>query len=150
MLVGDIKQINWADVMEDFKVSFTADANQANPGAAGFAGRTINIDMPQDWGNQTVVQLGGAYQVNDMWTVRAGFNGSSNPVPSDTLNYLFPATIENHYTAGFGYTFNDTSSVDFSLAYAPEVKVTGSGDDNDGLKVTHAQTNWQLLYSHRF
>lgn len=150
MLVADIKQINWADVMKDFKVTFTADSSQANPGAAGFAGSTINIDMPQNWDDQTVIQLGGAYQINDIWTVRAGYNGSSNPVPNETLNYLFPAIIENHYTAGFGYTFNDTSSVDFSLAYAPEVTATGSGADNQGLKVSHSQTNWQVMYSHRF
>jgi len=150
MLVADIKQINWSNVMKDFSVVFTAGANQANPAAAGFAGQKIRIDMPQNWDDQTVIQLGGSYQINDKWTARAGYNGSSNPVPSDTVNYLFPATVENHYTAGFGHTFNDTSSVDFSLAYAPEVKVTGSGADNQGLEVTHAQTNWQVMYSHRF
>ncbi len=146
MLAADVKQINWSDVMKDFKVTFTADA--ANP--PGFANQSITIAMPQNWDDQTVIQLGASYQMSDQLVLRGGFNRADNPVPSGTVNYLFPATIEEHYTVGLGYAFSDANMVNFSLAYAPEVEVTGTGTDNNGLKVSHSQTNWQLMYSHFF
>jgi long-chain fatty acid transport protein len=63
------------------------------------------------------------------------------------MNPLFPAIIKNHYTAGLGYALSPASSVDFSLAYAPEVSVT---NDNMGVTTKHSQTNWQLMFSQRF
>jgi len=77
---------------------------------------------------------------------RLGASISKNPIPDSTLHYLFPAIIENHYTAGFGYAFSDVNNIDFSLTYAPEVSV----DTPSGMEVNHAQTNWQFMYSHNF
>ena len=62
------------------------------------------------------------------------------------MNYLFPAIVKNHYTVGAGYMFTKASSVDFSFAYAPEVKVNAGS----GLTTTHSQTNEQIMYSYRF
>jgi long-chain fatty acid transport protein len=141
MIAGDVKFINWSSVMKNFKMSFTADAN----------GHVMDATMYQNWDDQTVFQLGAAYKATDAFTVRFGANLGNNPIPADTLHYLFPATIENHYTAGFGYKMSAASDVNFSLQYAPEVAVTGTNaTSNQGLKVTHAQTSWQLMYSHRF
>jgi long-chain fatty acid transport protein len=85
--------------------------------------------------------------VNDAVTVRAGANLASNPIPDKYVHPLFPATIENHYTVGLGYKISDASEVNASLAYAPEVSVTNSNTDTE---INHSQTNWQLMYSHRF
>ncbi|MDR3394109.1 MAG: hypothetical protein P4L70_03820, partial [Parasulfuritortus sp.] len=63
------------------------------------------------------------------------------------MNYLFPAIIENNYTAGFGYDFSPASAVNFSYVYAPKVTQTNS---TFGYTVTHSQTNWQIMYSHKF
>lgn len=140
MVAGDVKFINWSSVMKDFKMSFTTSG-----------GGYMNATMYQNWDDQTVFQLGAAYKATDAFTVRFGANLGNNPIPADTLHYLFPATIENHYTAGFGYKMSAASDVNFSLQYAPEVAVTGTNaTSNQGLKVTHAQTSWQLMYSHRF
>ncbi|MCX8018817.1 MAG: outer membrane protein transport protein, partial [Rhodocyclaceae bacterium] len=65
------------------------------------------------------------------------------------MNPLFPATIKNHLTLGFGYAFNPVSSIDFSLVHAP--KVTVSNSNMGGVTTSHSQqTNWQFMYSHRF
>jgi long-chain fatty acid transport protein len=40
---------------------------------------------------------------------------------------LWPAIVENPYTAGFGYAFNKQSEFSLGLSYAPEVSVTGTG-----------------------
>jgi long-chain fatty acid transport protein len=63
------------------------------------------------------------------------------------MHYLFPAIVKNHYTLGFGYDFSKTSALNFSLSHAPEVSQTNS---MLGYRVDHSQTNWQLMYTHRF
>lgn len=139
MIAGDVKVINWSAVMKDFRMVFTS------------ASGDLDATMYQNWKDQTVFQIGAAYQATDAFTVRFGANVSNNPIPDSTVHYLFPATIENHYTAGFGYKVSNAGDVNFSLTYAPEVAVTGSNaTSNQGLKITHAQTSWQLMYSHRF
>jgi long-chain fatty acid transport protein len=90
--------------------------------------------------------LGAAYAVNEMFTLRAGANIANNPIPDTYLNPLFPAMIKNHYTLGAGIVASKASSVDLSLAYAPEVAATNGG----GVTVSHSQTNGQIMYSYRF
>jgi long-chain fatty acid transport protein len=153
LLVGDIKRINWADTMQDFRMVFTADATQANPLAGGFAGLELDAVLFQNWDDQTVYQIGGAYQVNKQLILRAGFNYADNPVPDQYLNALFPAIVESHITAGFGYGFNDKQSIDFSLQHAPEVSATNPGVPAAGIPAVtskHSQTSFQFIYSQRF
>lgn len=147
LLVGDIKRINWADTMQNFRMVFTADATQANPLAGGFAGLELDAALYQRWKDQTVYQIGGAYQVNKQLALRAGFNYAENPVPDQYLNALFPAIVERHITAGFGYGFNDAQTIDFSLQHAPEVSAT---NPNTGVTSKHSQTSFQFIYTHRF
>ena len=153
LLVGDIKRINWADTMQNFSMSFTADQSPGNdlsgafgPGA-NLRGGTLDATLFQRWDDQTVFQIGGAYQFTKQLTLRAGYNYADNPVPDQYLNALFPAIVERHVTAGFGYGFNAAQSVDFSLQHAPEVSATNPGN---GVTSKHSQTSFQFIYSHRF
>ena len=143
LLVFDLKQIYWASVMDSFRMGFTA---SDDPGNGPLAGQDLYAELYQDWDNQLVFALGGAYQINDQWTVRAGYNYGDNPVPSQYLNCLFPAIVQSHLTAGFGWAWNDSSSIDFSAVYG--FKVT----DTSGYNVTaeHSQLNFQIMYSYRF
>jgi long-chain fatty acid transport protein len=142
-IAADFKKINWSEVMKDFKMTFTADTN-VNYG--GFSGGTLDVTMPQNWDDQTVISIGGAYAMNDQLTLRAGYNSSSNPVPDMYMNPLFPATIEKHITFGLGYGLSDKSSIDFSMTSAPEVSAT----NGSGQTVKHSQTNWQFMYSVKY
>lgn len=148
MLVADYKWINWKDVMKDFKMTFTADAVQLDPMAAGFqlGMQSVDATMHQNWKDQNVFMLGAAYAVNDMFTMRAGANIANNPIPNFYLNPLFPAIIKNHYTLGAGIAASKESSVDLSMTYAPEVSAT----NGEGVTVKHSQTNGQIMYSYRF
>lgn len=139
MVVADIKQIKWSEVMKDFSIRFDS--------AAGF----MEATMYQNWDDQTVKQLGVAYSVNNATTVRAGVNLADNPVPASTLSYLFPATVENHVSFGVGHTLSSGSDINFSMTYAPSVSVMGSNaTSNIGLEVEHSQTAYQLMYSKKF
>ncbi|MHB8846168.1 MAG: OmpP1/FadL family transporter [Nitrospirota bacterium] len=148
MIVFDYKWINWKDVMKDFNMTFTADANQPNPMAAGFGlgGQTVDATMFQNWDDQNVFMIGAAYKITDELTGRAGLSIANNPVPTKFENPLFPAIEKNHVMLGGGYAFSKASSIDLSVVYAPEVEVT----NGQGVTTTHSQMNEQIMYSYRF
>lgn len=135
-VVADVKQINWSGVMKDFKMTYES----------GGMGGSVDFALPQNWKDQTVLQLGATYQMSDQLALRFGLNSARNPVPDTYLNALFPAIEKSHYTFGVGYKFSKTAELNGSLVYAPKVTQTaGSGITNE-----HSQTNWQLMYSNRF
>jgi long-chain fatty acid transport protein len=135
MVAADVKRIGWKEVMKKFTMSYSA------------MGDSVTFSLPQDWDNQTVFSLGMSYKATDALTLRGGVNLSDNPIPDETMHYLFPAIVKNHYTAGVGYAFDQSSDINFSLQYAPSVKQTNS---TFGYTVSHGQTSWQLMYSKRF
>jgi long-chain fatty acid transport protein len=112
----------------------------------GAPGNSIAFALPQNWKDQTVFEIGASYLFTPAFIGRIGLNLASNPIPDTYLNFLFPATIENSYTLGHGYAFTKAASIDFSLAYAPEVKATAG----NGITTTHSQMNEQLMFSYRF
>lgn len=134
LIAADVKQINWSKVMKDFKMTYES------------AGGTVDFTLPQEWKDQTVLQLGATYQMNEQLALRFGVNTARNPVPDTYLNALFPAIIKEQYTFGVGYKFSNTADLNGSLTYAPKVtQAAASGITNE-----HSQTNWQLMYSNRF
>ena len=148
MIAADVKRIQWADVMKSFRMEFTADAPSAQAGLAqGFGSAVLDATLFQNWEDQTVIALGGAYKVDPDWTVRLGYNYASNPIPDKYLNPLFPAIQETHITAGAGYEISKASSVDFALSSGIEAKATNPGNT---VTSTMAQLNWQLMYSYRY
>jgi long-chain fatty acid transport protein len=148
MLAADVKRINWSEVMKNFTMKFDADSitMAGMDVTAMFAQKDMTAVMYQNWEDQTVIQLGAAYQVNEAATVRVGYSSSSNPVPDETMHYLFPAVTETAYTLGLGYVINDNSSMDVALSLVPEV--TGGGDN--GFETSMSQANYQLMYSYKF
>jgi long-chain fatty acid transport protein len=148
MFAADIKQIMWSDVMKDFKMTFVADpaSNQSGLGAQ-FANTEVDVALFQEWDDQTVIQIGGAYQATKQLALRAGFNYGANPIPDTYLNPLFPAIVENHLTLGLGYDIDKNSDVNFSFVYGFESEATA---ENGDVTVKHSQTNWQFMYSYLF
>ena len=143
MVAADYKRINWADVMKNFKMTFTAD-NVASNGA--FAGASMDATLYQNWDDQNVFMIGLAYKATDALTLRAGASFANNPIPDKYMNPLFPAIEKNHFTLGLGYAFSKSSELNFSVQHAPEVSQTNT----PGVTVDHSQTSWQLMYSQRF
>ena len=147
-LLADYKRIGWKDVMKDFSLTFTADATQANPVASNFqmGGKSVDMSLFQNWDDQNVIELGGAYKTNEQLTLRAGVNLANNPVPNKYMNPLFPAIAKNHLTLGAGYAFNKESTLDFSYVYVPTVTATNGA----GITVDFAGYSAQLVYAYSF
>ena len=139
MVAADVKRIAWAGVMKGFAMRYDS----------ATMGGSVNFTMPQNWKDQTVVALGGSYQLDDVWTLRAGYNHASNPIPDNTVNPLFPAVVKNHYTAGFGYKISKAVSLDAAISHAPTVTVVNASGQAP-LTITHSQTNYQMMLSYRY
>lgn len=141
MLAADLKNVFWSDSMNTVTFYY--------PGGG-------SAPFQQDWDDQRVLSLGVAWKASDALTLRAGYNHADNPIPDRNMSHLWPAIVERHYTAGFGYAFGKTSELDFSLTYAPTVKVTnpdmyGPFDgSNSPVTIKHGQLNWQIMYSRKF
>lgn len=143
MIAADLRAVFWKNVMKDFSLNFTASGAAAN---GAFAGQTLDAVLFQDWKDQTVVQIGAAFEASDRLTLRFGANHSSNPVPDNYLNCLFPAIVTTHLTAGGGWKFDARSSLDASFTYGFKVSAVNGA----GAGVSHSQTNLQVMYSRRF
>lgn len=133
---ADIKRIRWSDAMADFRMSFVD----------GNSGLGIDVTMPQNWKDQTVVALGVQYKLNPNLALRAGINHADNPVPDATLNPLFPAIVETHYTLGVGYRLDPARTIAASIALAPEVSRTNA----QGITSSHSQATLRVNYNHGF
>jgi len=143
LIAADVREIFWQSVMNNFSLGFVASGATTN---GTFAGQNLNAVLFQSWDDQTVLQLGTAYEATDRLTLRFGLNVANNPVPDTYLNCLFPAIVKDHLTAGFGWKFDERSSVDASFTYGFKVNtVNGSGSG-----VSHSQTTAQVMYSYRF
>ena len=139
-LAADVKKIGWSSVMKSFNMSFDMGG-----------GQVMNFGMPQNWKDQTVLSLGGAYRLTDELTLRAGYSHSSNPIPDAYAHPLFPAIVKNHYTAGLGYQINKSTGLNAAVSHAPNVSVnSGMLQGMPSQAITHSQTNYQLMLSMRY
>lgn len=136
LLAADLKYIGWADAMKSFKMRYDS---------SGMGG-SVSFSLPQEWKDQTVLNLGMAWKANEALTLRAGVNLADNPIPDTYVNPLFPATVKSHVTLGLGYQVSKAGDFNMSVAMAPKVTVTTP----QGIDISHAQTSWQFMYSHRF
>jgi long-chain fatty acid transport protein len=131
MVAADVKDVMWGSSMNTVTI---------------YQNGMVVAPFQQDWDDQIVLALGLAYRFSDAFTGRVGYNHGKNPIPDAFVNYLWPAIMEDHYTAGFGYAFDKQSALNFGLSYVPEVAVTAG----DGMTIGHSQVNWQLMVSHTF
>ncbi|MFZ3174731.1 MAG: outer membrane protein transport protein [Thiobacillus sp.] len=131
MVAADVKDVMWGSSMNTVTI---------------YQNGMVVAPFQQDWDDQIVLSLGLAYRFSDAVTGRVGYNHGENPIPDAFVNYLWPAIMEDHYTAGFGYAFSKQSALNFGLSYVPEVSVTAGS----GMSIDHSQINWQLMYSHTF
>jgi len=148
MLALDLKYIGWESAMKDFKMNFKAD-NTAENGA--FADLEMDATLYQNWENQLVIALGGAYEATEALTLRGGYNYGKNPVPDQYVNALFPAIVEHHITLGAGYDWGKNGlNGSFQTALENSATNPGNGSTMFPVESTHKQYNFQVMYSRAF
>lgn len=137
----DLKRNFWDHAMSTITVT------GKDPDVAGAP--PVTVPFVFDWKDQWVYALGADYRVSDTLTVRGGFNYGENPVPSNTLNPLFPATTEKHLTVGASWLRNATLW-EFAVEHAFENEQTNDNPNpmvnpfGPGATVRHAQ--WTVSF----
>lgn len=137
----DVSRVFWKDVMKDIKVAF-----QANGGG------DLNILLPQDYKDQTILALGTSYVLNPAWTLRGGLRFATQALRKETLFAVIPATPTKHLSLGFSYAVSKASRIDFAYSHAFKETMTNDSLPNtsDTIRVSHAQNNATLNYSFSF
>jgi long-chain fatty acid transport protein len=141
-LAIDVKRYYWDRAIDTIEVTAT------NPSVMG-APPEIVVPFVFDWEDQWIFAAGFDYRKTDRLTLRAGYNFSENPVPDETLNPLFPATVEHHITLGFGY-LSGNKTWDFALERALEADYTNNNPNpmvnpfGPGSQVKHSQ--WTVAF----
>ena len=113
----------------------------------------LDKGMGFGWRDQTVFKYGVDYKYNKDWNFRAGYNYGKSPIPDDQLafNLLLPATVEDHFTAGFTYEVSPDSELTMAILYAPT-----KTQQSCNLRVVRCasiemrQTSFDLSYAWKF
>mgnify|MGYP001247307776 FL=1 len=140
-LAADVSRVFWSSVMKDIKVGFVADA-----------GGDLNILLPQNYKDQTILAMGAAWQMDSRWTLRGGLRLAQQALSSSTLFAVIPATPRKHVSVGVGYALSPSSTVDFAWSHAFQENMNNVSLPNTAapIRVSHAQDNGTLVYSYRF
>lgn len=145
----DVSQVFWKDVMKDIKVAFVADPSAAVPAASG---GTLNILLPQDYKDQTILSLGTAYAMNDQLTLRGGLRFATQALRSSTLFAVIPATPKTHLSAGLTYSLSKQAKLDFAYSHAFKETMDNTSLPNTSapIQVKHAQNNATINFRYNF
>lgn len=137
----DVSRVFWKDVMKDIKVAFEADA-----------GGKLNVLLPQNYRDQTIVALGTAYQLSPAWTLRAGARFATQALRENTLFAVIPATPTKHLSFGFSYTVSPGNRIDFAYSHALREKLSNADLPNtsEPIEIRHSQNNATLNYTLSF
>ncbi len=141
MVTADVSRVFWKEVMKDIKVAFEANT-----------GGNLNILLPQDYRDQTILALGTSYALNPEWTLRAGARFASQALRKETLFAVIPATPTKHLSVGFSYAVSQSGRIDFAFSHALREKMSNSSLPNTSapIEVKHSQNNATLNYTLAF
>ena len=122
------------------------------------------------WKDQDVFSIGYQYDAGN-WSVRLGYNHATNPLTIynssmpglaalDMFNLLgFPATAQDHLTAGGTYIFNENFSADFTVVYAfneknsadlSSLQMGGQGFPLEEIRNEHSELGLSVQLNYKF
>lgn len=111
------------------RINYSGVKSIANPGANLLLGNALGASNGPGFGWQDVDvwKLGAAYQYNQHWTLRAGYNHGDNPIQASdvTFNILAPGVVKDHATLGVTYLTNAGNELTVSYMHAFENSVSG-------------------------
>lgn len=140
MVVADISRVFWKHAVKDIHVSFVSNA-----------GQNIDIDLPQNYKDQTALSLGVAY-TSGKWTLRGGARVTTQALRSDTVLAVIPAIPNRFGTLGFGYQLTPMSSFDFAWTHSFKKTMQNSSLPNTSapIEINHAQDSATFAFTYRF
>ncbi|MBF1801840.1 OmpP1/FadL family transporter [Alloalcanivorax profundimaris] len=136
----DISRVLWRDVVKDLDVRFSSNE-----------GDDLNLEIPQNYKNQTIVGVGTAYRLGD-WVLRGGYRHGTQVVPDRDLFVTLPVTPTRILSAGVSYQPSPRSRVDFAYSHNLEIDRTNPGNSNTGnpVRTRESQNNFVFSYTLSF
>ena len=80
-------------------------------------GSNGKLSIPQDWDNTITVSVGGDWQLDENWLLRAGYAFIESPIPDATMAPILPDADRHALSLGFGYT-TGKHTVDVSYTFS--------------------------------
>lgn len=101
-------------------ITFHYDTILTNPVLIGSFSRPI----VKNWDDSDAYRLGLSYEINDVWTLMAGFGYDKNPVPDSTLGFELPDSDAYLYSVGARYQLS--AQVEVGAGYLYDYKKSRS------------------------
>ncbi|MBZ4680170.1 MAG: aromatic hydrocarbon degradation protein [Shewanella sp.] len=130
--LADIFQLaGFHQLTENFAVHYTAqytrwgnfDQITAKDGVSSIYGtgtviaNNVNAPLKQyQWKNSWLMSVGGTYDINEQFTVRAGYM-FDNGVVDEISSISIPDSDRQWFTAGLSYHINQHQTIDFGMAF---------------------------------
>jgi long-chain fatty acid transport protein len=152
LIAADYQRINYSDI--DSIANPQSNINSClntlftlGPTALGGNGNCLggSTGAGFGWKSVNVFKIGVQYALNQDWTLRAGYNYTTNPVTSENVsfNVLAPGVVQNHITLGTTYNLSPRSELTGAFMYAFNNDVTGPSFFNVPVQALGGQANMQ-------
>ena len=140
LLALDVSRVFWKDALKDIKVGFTSDAGD------------VDLRLPQNTKDQTIVAIGASYAATQNVTLRAGYSQATQPFNDEGLLALIPAVLKRHATIGISYQVSKSGRFDAAYSRALENSMTKQSAFNtsSAVRSSIAQDNFVFAYTHSF
>lgn len=141
MIAFDVKWVNWSGTN-----TIGNPSNLLN-GTSGFA-----------WDDQLIGMVGIQHEVTSDLTLRVGASHGNSPIDTDQVlsNFLFPAIVTTHFTAGGSYALGNGMVIGASGYVTPTNTIVEDGTLGGawagaaGSYLKHSQKGFQLSFSNDF
>lgn len=136
----DLSRVFWKDALKDIKVGFASDAGD------------VDLKLPQNAKDHTIVAIGASYAATQNLTLRAGYRQATQPFNDEGLLALIPAVLKRHATLGISYQVLKSGRFDAAYSRAFEHSMTNQSDFNtsSAVRSSIAQDNFVFGYTHSF
>jgi long-chain fatty acid transport protein len=146
------KPIDDVTLMFDYRRIWYSDiASVGNPGPTSYAdmlarGLGGNDGVGFGWEDVNIFKFGAQWEVDEDWTLRAGYSNGENPIGSSEVlfNIMAPGVIEHHITGGLTYKIDENNSINIGGFYAPSASVSGPNPLSTGQTVELEMSQYEF------
>lgn len=96
-------------------------------------GGAFDRPIPKDWKDTDTIRFGLTHQLDDRWTLMAGFALDESPAPKSTVGYELPESDGKIYSIGARYKVDDQWELAGGVLYTKREKLRIKGSDNNDL-----------------
>ncbi|HWQ82127.1 MAG TPA: outer membrane protein transport protein [Ignavibacteria bacterium] len=147
----DFEWLNWSKAFENMKLTLkNGNNNNVNKmiGSGGINQGDLIVEFPLKWKDAVILKFGGEYDFSEVFTLRAGYAYTTNPIPPETIIPIMPAVLEHHVMAGFSYNLLAKLKLHMGLEYGFNNTVTGSSIHQVATEYNNSESSLKNLLGH--